>query len=73
MESIYEDALAHELELCGIKVQRQLAVPVLYKGLPIRDAFHSTQAWSGIEFWARRLTGIIFLGLGAYFTWTLTY
>lgn len=38
LESIYEDALAHELELRNIPVQRQLAVPVLYKGLPIRDA-----------------------------------
>ena len=32
LESIYEDALAHELELRNISVQRQLAVPVLYKG-----------------------------------------
>ena len=38
LESIYEDALAYELEFRDIKVQRQLAVPVLYKGLPIRDA-----------------------------------
>jgi len=38
LESIYEDALAYELELQGLKVQRQLAVPVLYKGRPIRDA-----------------------------------
>lgn len=38
LESIYEDALAHELEIRKIPVQRQLAVPVLYKGLPIRDA-----------------------------------
>ena len=38
LESIYEDALAHEMELRGSKVQRQLAIPVLYKGRPIRDA-----------------------------------
>ena len=38
LESIYEDALAHELEIRGIQVQRQLQVPVLYKNLPIRDA-----------------------------------
>ena len=38
LESIYEDALVYELELRGIKVQRQLAVPVLYKGCPVRDA-----------------------------------
>jgi GxxExxY protein len=38
LESIYEDALAHELELRKITFQRQLAVPVLYKGVPVRDA-----------------------------------
>lgn len=38
LESIYEDALAHELELRNIKFLRQLAVPVLYKGVPVRDA-----------------------------------
>ena len=32
LESIYEDALAYELELRKISFQRQLAVPVLYKG-----------------------------------------
>ena len=38
LESIYEDALAYELELRNIPVQRQVLVPVLYKGVPIRDA-----------------------------------
>ncbi len=38
LESIYEDALAYELELRQIPFQRQLAVPVLYKGVPVRDA-----------------------------------
>ena len=38
LESIYEDALAHELDLRGLKIQRQLSVPVIYKGVPIRDA-----------------------------------
>ena len=38
LESIYEDALFYELELRGLKVQRQLQVPVLYKGKPIRDS-----------------------------------
>ena len=38
LESIYEDALAYELELRKIPFQRQLAVPVLYKGVPVRDA-----------------------------------
>jgi GxxExxY protein len=38
LESIYEDALFYELGLRNIQVQRQLAVPVLYKGVPVRDA-----------------------------------
>lgn len=38
LESIYEDALAYELELRKIPFQRQLAVPVLYKNVPVRDA-----------------------------------
>ncbi len=38
LESIYEDALAHELELRNIPIKRQLPVPVLYKGVPVRDA-----------------------------------
>ena len=32
LESIYEEALAYELELRGLKVDRQEVVPVLYKG-----------------------------------------
>lgn len=38
LESIYEDALVYELELRNIPVKRQLPVPVLYKGVPVRDA-----------------------------------
>jgi GxxExxY protein len=38
LESIYEDALAYELELRNIPIKRQLPIPVLYKGMPIRDA-----------------------------------
>ena len=38
LESIYEDALVYELEIRKIPVQRQVIVPVLYKGVPIRDA-----------------------------------
>lgn len=38
LESIYEDALAYEFELRNIPFKRQLPVPVLYKGKPVRDA-----------------------------------
>jgi len=32
LESIYEEALAYELELRGLRVERQRPVPVTYKG-----------------------------------------
>ena len=32
LEGIYESCLCHELALSGFKVERQLAVPVNYKG-----------------------------------------
>jgi len=32
LESVYEEALAYELELRGLQVERQKAVPILYKG-----------------------------------------
>ena len=47
LESVYEDALAYELELGNIQVQRQLAIPVLYKGMPIRDALRLDLLVSG--------------------------
>lgn len=32
LESVYEEALVFELEQRGLKVQRQLQVPIIYKG-----------------------------------------
>ena len=32
LESIYEEAFAYELELRGLRVERQRTVPVIYKG-----------------------------------------
>jgi GxxExxY protein len=37
LESTYEEALCIELEAAGLKYQRQLAVPVIYKGRTIGD------------------------------------
>ena len=37
LEVIYESALCHELLLRGVKTQRQLAIPVLYKGASVRE------------------------------------
>ncbi len=37
LESLYEDALVRELMLQGLAVQRQLAVPLEYKGQRLRE------------------------------------
>lgn len=36
LESIYEEAICHELELRGITSQRQVEVDVIYKGIAIK-------------------------------------
>ena len=36
LEDIYEEALAEELRLRGLRVERQLPVPVVYKGRTLR-------------------------------------
>jgi GxxExxY protein len=36
LESIYEEALGHELNLRGINAERQVTVDVIYKGLVIK-------------------------------------
>lgn len=35
LESIYESALTHELELMGLKVRRQVTLPVIYKNIDL--------------------------------------
>lgn len=37
LESLYEDALFHELKLRNIPVQSQVRVPVIYKNQALRD------------------------------------
>ena len=37
LEKTYESALCVELQLAGLKFQRQLVVPVVYKGQPVGD------------------------------------
>ena len=41
LEHVYEVVLARELELRGLKVQRQVPVPIQYKGLHFREAFRA--------------------------------
>lgn len=40
LETVYEAALSYELKLRGINSQRQLPIPVLYKGAPIREPLY---------------------------------
>ncbi len=40
LEGVYESCLCHELALRGLEVQRQLAVPVNYKGTAVRDPLY---------------------------------
>jgi len=35
MESVYEECLCHELHLRGLKFQRQLSIPITYKGVKL--------------------------------------
>ena len=36
LESVYEEALCHELRLRGVKIQRQIAVDIRYKDIVIQ-------------------------------------
>lgn len=37
LESVYEEALCYELEQRGLKVERQMQVPVVYKGVTLKS------------------------------------
>ena len=41
LESVYEAALAYELEKRGLRISRQLAVPVVYESVRIHTGFHA--------------------------------
>ena len=38
LESIYEECLCHELHLRGLQFERQLSVPITYKGVQLQSA-----------------------------------
>lgn len=40
LESIYETALCYELSLRGISSTRQVPIPVIYKGKPVREPLY---------------------------------
>lgn len=39
LESVYELILAHELEKCGLLVERQVSIPIEYHGVKLDKAF----------------------------------
>lgn len=41
LESVYEAALAHQLEKRGLRITRQQAVPVVYETVHILTGFHA--------------------------------
>ena len=41
LETVYEAALAYELEMRGLRVERQKAVPIVYKGRTFDEGFRA--------------------------------
>lgn len=41
LESVYEVTLAYELSLRGLHVDRQTAIPIIYKGISFDEAFRA--------------------------------
>jgi GxxExxY protein len=41
LESVYEQCLCYEFRLAGIPFDRQVGVPVIYKGLPLDEGFRA--------------------------------
>lgn len=41
LESVYETVLAHELSNMGLRVKRQVAVPISYKGIKFDEGFRA--------------------------------
>jgi len=41
LESAYEAVLAHELGRRGLRVERQVAIPLIYEGVEVAEAFRA--------------------------------
>ncbi len=41
LESVYETLLTYELEARGLSVQRQVSIPVIYKGICFEEGFRA--------------------------------
>jgi len=41
LETVYEVVLAHELEGCGLLVNRQVSIPITYNGINFNEGFRA--------------------------------
>ena len=41
LESVYEVVLAHELEKSGVSIERQVTIPIEYKGISFAEGFRA--------------------------------
>ncbi len=41
LESVYEVVLAHELQQRGLSVERQVVVPIVYRGIEFKEGFRA--------------------------------
>lgn len=48
LESVYEIVLAHELTNRGLRVQRQVPVPIVYEGIHFDEAFRADLIVNGL-------------------------
>ena len=48
LESAYEACLAHELQIVGMRIERQKAVPLFYEGVKLDCGFRADMVVNGI-------------------------
>lgn len=48
LESVYERVLEHELRRRGLRVERQVTIPVIYEGLTLDDGFRADLIVEGL-------------------------
>lgn len=70
LESIYEDALEVELRMRGLRVERQVAVPVVYKGQQLASPLRIDMVVEGLVIVENKAVEQI---NPIFFTQTLTY
>ncbi len=63
LESVYEEAFAYELELRGLKVERQRTVPVVYKGTSTNNPVFEAQALTYLRLMNLKLALVVNFGM----------